>query len=81
MSSKRVELIRISQSCRSAEVIWKCKEHGINKPLEVAGLVPFNLSADMVDSEDVRHVVPDWQLELVKHNGHKTLFVFCWKWF
>ena len=52
-----------------------CKEHGINKSLEVTGLVPFNLLVDMVVNEDIKHVATDWQLDLFKDIRQKTLFV------
>ena len=56
-------------------MIWVCKEHGINKSLEVTGLVPFNLLVDMVVNEDIKHVATDWQLDLFKDIRQKTLFV------
>ena len=67
------------QSCPLTEVVQVCKEHGINKPLEVTGLIPFNLSVGTVVDEDIRHVIPDKALDLFKDIWDKALLVFRWK--
>ena len=51
----------------------------INKPLEVTDLIPFNLLVDMAFNEDIRHVIPDWELDLVEEIWNKALSVFCQK--
>ena len=55
-------------------MVCACKEHGINKSLEVNGLVPFDQLVAAVFNWNIRHVVPDWQLDLFKEDGHKTSF-------
>ena len=56
-----------------------CKEHGINKPLKVTGMIPFNLLVDTMVDEDIRHVIPDKALDLFKDIWDKALLVFRWK--